>query len=131
MSTPKPVGGLAAKMALLGRMKPIALDVRGLEALLRKPAHTTGIFRVGADTAPAAPAPASAPAPAPIIAPESSGLSTAYAILSTVSMAASAYHGYKRNNSIGWALGWGLLGSMFPVITPVVALAQGYAKPAK
>ena len=51
-----------------------------------------------------------------------------WGIASTVSMAASAYHGYKRNNSVGWALGWGLLGGTFPVITPVIALAQGFGK---
>jgi hypothetical protein len=59
-----------------------------------------------------------------------------YGLLSTVSMVASAYHGYKRNDvpggsPIGWALGWGALGSLFPVITPVVAIAQGYAEPEK
>lgn len=63
-------------------------------------------------------------------------ISAGYAILGTVSMVASAYHGYKRNDvpggsPIGWAIGWGALGSLFPVITPVVALAQGYAEPAK
>jgi len=48
--------------------------------------------------------------------------------ISTVSMAASAYHGYKRNRSIGWALLWGLTGATFPVITPTIALAQGFGK---
>lgn len=52
-----------------------------------------------------------------------------YGVLSTVSMAASAYHGYKRNDSIGWALWWGFMGSMFPVITPVIGVAQGFGKP--
>lgn len=36
-----------------------------------------------------------------------------------------AYHGYKRNDSVGWAIGWGLLGGMFPVIVIPVAFAQG------
>jgi len=54
---------------------------------------------------------------------------TIYGVLATASMAACAYHGYKRNNSIGWALGWGFLGVLFPVITPVIAVAQGFAKP--
>ena len=49
--------------------------------------------------------------------------------VSTASMAASAYHGYKRNQSVGWALWWGLMGATFPVITPVIAVAQGFAKP--
>jgi len=41
---------------------------------------------------------------------------------------ASAYHGYKRNNSIGWAIWWGLMGGLFPIITVPVALAQGFGK---
>jgi hypothetical protein len=42
----------------------------------------------------------------------------------------SAYHGMKRHKgSVGWAIGWGMLGWLFPVITPAVAFAQGYAKP--
>jgi hypothetical protein len=56
---------------------------------------------------------------------------TIWGLLSTASMAASAYHGYKRNNSVGWALGWGALGALFPVITPTVALAQGFGKRAR
>lgn len=52
-------------------------------------------------------------------------------VLATASMAASVYHGYKRNDSIGWAIGWGFMGALFPVITPVVAVAQGFAKPKK
>ena len=51
--------------------------------------------------------------------------------LSTASMAACAYHGYRRNNSVGWALWWGLMGSMFPVIAPTIALAEGFGKPAR
>lgn len=49
--------------------------------------------------------------------------------LALVSAGASAYHGYKRNGgSIGWGLGWGALGLLFPILTPSVALAQGYGK---
>lgn len=54
---------------------------------------------------------------------------TVWGLLSTASMAASAYHGYKRNESVGWALVWGLCGALFPVITPVIAVAQGYGEP--
>lgn len=54
-----------------------------------------------------------------------------YGVLTTASMALSAYHGYKRNNSIGWALWWGFAGTVFPVFTPVIAVAQGYAEPAR
>jgi len=52
----------------------------------------------------------------------------AWAVLSTASMAASAFHGYRRNQTVGWALWWGLMGGMFPVITPTIALAQGFGK---
>ena len=56
------------------------------------------------------------------------GVRRAYYILGAVSMAASAFHGYKRNQSVGWAVWWGLMGSFFPVITPTIALAQGFGK---
>jgi len=43
-----------------------------------------------------------------------------------------AYHGYKRNNeSIGWGIGWALLGNIFWPVTIPVSLAQGFGKPAK
>lgn len=67
----------------------------------------------------------------PPVEPQPFWLTTGYQIVATASMAVSAYHGYKRNNSIGWALWWGLMGSMFPIITPVIAVAEGYAKPLK
>ena len=41
---------------------------------------------------------------------------------------ASAYHGYKRNNSIGWALWWGFWGGIVPFFTIPVAYAQGFGK---
>lgn len=53
-----------------------------------------------------------------------------WGILSTASMAVGAYHGYRRNNSVGWALWWGLMGALFPVITPTIAVAQGFGKKA-
>ena len=65
----------------------------------------------------------------PQVAPTQWQVPNWFLVLDTVSMAASAYHGYKRNNSIGWALWWGLMGAMFPVITPTIALAQGFGKP--
>lgn len=58
----------------------------------------------------------------------SAGVSLAFALLSTASMGVSAYHGYKRNQSIGWALVWGFFGGVFPVIVPVIAVAQGFGK---
>ena len=54
----------------------------------------------------------------------------AWTAVSVASGFASAYHGAKRNNgSVGWGLLWGLMGTVFPVVTPAIALAQGYAKP--
>lgn len=49
-------------------------------------------------------------------------------LLHTAGFVAGVYHGYKRNKSIGWALGWGLLGGIFPYITIPVSLAQGFGK---
>lgn len=46
------------------------------------------------------------------------------------SIVVSAVHGYKRHNgSVGAAVGWGVLGGIAPVVTPVVALAEGYGEP--
>jgi hypothetical protein len=42
-----------------------------------------------------------------------------------------AYHGYKRTESIGWAIGWSLLGGLFPFITIPIAYAQGFGQRAK
>lgn len=50
------------------------------------------------------------------------------ALVIAASVGVSGYHGYKRNNSTGWAFWWGFMGLMFPVLTPVVAIAQGYGK---
>jgi hypothetical protein len=53
-----------------------------------------------------------------------------YGALSIVSSGLSAYHGYRRNRgSVGWAVGWALLGGIFPIITPAIAFAQGFGKP--
>ena len=54
--------------------------------------------------------------------------SKVWAILATASLGASVYHGYKRNSSVGWALWWGLMGGLFPVVTPAIAVAQGFGK---
>ena len=48
--------------------------------------------------------------------------------IAALSAGASAYHGYKRNNSVGWAIWWGLMGGLFPIITPAIGLAQGFGK---
>lgn len=62
---------------------------------------------------------------------ENPAMRTAIGALSLLSAAASGYHGYKRNESVGWAIVWFGLGGIFPVITPVIAVAQGFGKPAK
>lgn len=53
---------------------------------------------------------------------------TVYGIATVVSSAASAFHGYRRNKSIGWALVWGMFGMIFPIITPAIAFAQGFGE---
>jgi hypothetical protein len=56
-------------------------------------------------------------------------LPAAWAVASAASAGASAYHGYRRNDSLVWGVVWGVLGGAFPIITPAIALAQGFAKP--
>jgi hypothetical protein len=41
----------------------------------------------------------------------------------------AAYHGYRRNRSVGWAIGWGVLASLSWPITLGVAVAEGFGKP--
>jgi hypothetical protein len=53
----------------------------------------------------------------------------AWAGVGLASVGASAYHGYRRNRSVGWGIVWGLLGGLAPVITPAIAIAQGFGKP--
>jgi hypothetical protein len=50
-------------------------------------------------------------------------------LLGTIGVAVGAYHGYKRNNSAGWAIAWALAGGLAPIITVPIALAQGLGKP--
>ncbi len=52
-------------------------------------------------------------------------------LIQLASIGISAYHGYKRNNSTGWAIWWGLMGGIFPIVTPAIAFAQGLGKRAK
>jgi hypothetical protein len=57
-----------------------------------------------------------------------------WTLLSAAGAGLSSYHGYKRNvaeNPIAWALWWGLWGSVLPIITLPIAIAQGYAEPAE
>jgi len=61
---------------------------------------------------------------------ETAALGPFWSVVVPLSAGVSAYHGLKRNHgSIPWALGWGFAGAVLPVITPAIALAQGFAKP--
>ncbi len=51
--------------------------------------------------------------------------------VSAAAVGLCVYHGYKRNNSIGWGVAWGLLGSILPVFVVPVALVQGIGVKAK
>lgn len=46
--------------------------------------------------------------------------------IGVVGGALATYHGYRRTQSVGWALGWGFLGALFPLVTVPIALAQGF-----
>lgn len=60
--------------------------------------------------------------------PLGSTASTLWSVAAAASSAASAYHGYKRNQSVGWAIWWGVMGGLFPILTPAIAVAQGFGK---
>jgi hypothetical protein len=60
----------------------------------------------------------------------SSTTSDLWALASVVGTGLGAFHGYARNQSIGWAIAWGFLGGIAPIITIPVAFAQGFGKPA-
>lgn len=51
--------------------------------------------------------------------------------MSTAAMVAMAYHGYKRTDSILWALFYALAGREFPLESVPVALAQGFGQKKK
>lgn len=61
-----------------------------------------------------------------VLIPPMSPAALFWSLLATAAAGASAYHGYKRNDSLGWAIVWGLLGGIAPIITVPVALAQGF-----
>ena len=51
-------------------------------------------------------------------------------LVSYAGVGVGAFHGYRRNRgSVGWAIGWALLGGLFPLITGGIAIAQGLGKP--
>jgi hypothetical protein len=48
--------------------------------------------------------------------------------VSTAAAVALVYHGYRRTDSIVWALIYGLAGRLVPTVATPIALAQGFAK---
>lgn len=54
---------------------------------------------------------------------------TVYEVASFAGAALGAYHGYKRNNSVGWAFGWFIFGAVLPVLAIPVMFAEGFGKP--
>lgn len=49
-------------------------------------------------------------------------------VATVTSAAISGFHGYRRNQSVGWAVWWFTMGMILPVVTPVIATAQGLGK---
>ena len=60
---------------------------------------------------------------------ENPAWAAAYGLTGTIGMVAGVYHGYARNDSVGWALWWGLMGAWFPFSTVPIAIAQGFGEP--
>lgn len=87
---------------------------------------TPGVGDDAAVAVPSSPAATLAPAPAE---PQITPLGAALVIADIALTGALAYHGYRRNKSIGWALVWAVLGGAVPIIGVPVALAQGFAEP--
>lgn len=93
-------------------------------------AAISGLGQTTQGAAPTAPAAPPASSAATLARSDDGGtLRTVMMVASTAASAALAYHGYKRNNSVGWAVGWFFLGGLFWPIAVPVALAQGFAKP--
>ena len=62
------------------------------------------------------------------LSPTARVVSTGYRIGAVVATPLLVYHGYKRNDSVGWAIAWGLLGGGFWFFGVPLAFAQGFAK---
>jgi len=93
------------------------------------------LWGYGQDPPPAPGPPPAEPPPTPngpLVGPAETGAAAvwgaAWTAASIAGTAAGAYHGYKRNDSVGWAIAWGLLGGLFPIIVLPLAYAQGFGK---
>lgn len=53
---------------------------------------------------------------------------SAFKFAGLAAVGACAYHGYRRNKSVGWAVAWAVLAGLSPLITTGVAFAQGFGK---
>jgi hypothetical protein len=76
-----------------------------------------------------APSEVSPPAPVVVATPEPSPWAKVGRVLSIAGAVGGAYHGYKRNQSAGWAFGWLVFGSVMPIFAIPLALAQGFGQP--
>jgi len=56
-------------------------------------------------------------------------LGQVFGIISLLATPILAYHGYRRNKSIGWAIVWGIVGGIFWPIAMPISLAQGFGEP--
>lgn len=54
---------------------------------------------------------------------------TIIGVATAASAAVSGFHGARRNKSVGWGAWWFMMGLVFPIFTPVIGIAQGYARP--
>jgi hypothetical protein len=108
----EPVSGIGATMMLPAVQRPRAIDwARALSPVASRAMGQTEMVAV-------------VPAPSP-------AMQAAKLVGYAGSLAGGvlgAYHGYKRNKSIGWAVGWAILGTFFWVVTLPVSYAQGFGK---
>ena len=99
--------------ALMGSMRGPFPSMQGTIAQYTPPPGLTfmGPKSLGADT-------------------KTSVLGPIYSLGSLATSILGAYHGYKRNNSVGWAFGWFLFGGIFwPFALPLMfAKKPGFAK---
>jgi len=117
-SSPDSVASLVISQGLIQEVGATASDLTvtsdGQDIVIESPGgHTTRLVPLHP-----------APLPAGFM-----GRSPTMQAIAYASSGIGVYHGYRRNNSLGWGLWWGLLGFMFPIIVPAVALAQGLGKP--
>ncbi len=82
------------------------------------------------EIAPGEPGPVTLEAPTEAPKPESAFdlVPVWYRVFSSVSAVACTYHGYKRNKSAGWAVGWAIFGGALPLLALPIAFAQGFGE---